>query len=918
MLQNFAQSALDALDCQLVWVLINKDDYLITDTIVGIDDNVKQQFMNALETHYPRGHFSVTYNNNPLAEILLRNTPLVSIETEKLETIAGGKVLSAFLLSIDLTVVTIAPIRQGEHLFGVMVFGNSEPFTTTPSDYNKQLVKVLRRQAILELENDYLANQIDHLQAEIEESSSGEIHEHELVLEQQTRRLAALNRASQAISSPLDLQDVIQVILSSAQEVIQAVVAAILLRDSNDNLVVVATLGMDGQPMPDEFTGVATGIARWSAQHAQSLLVPQVSEDPRFSLDSGNSKLEVDSMVAVPLIASNEAIGVLTGINRKTGIFNKADLEILESLGASAAVAIENASLFDQTHRRLTELSTLLDASAVVSSTPDLSQMLEHIARRLREALNVERVVINTIDKDTNLTTKLVEVVDAKWGDYEAPSFKVHDIPSKQKALQYQQPTTVNLSPIHENTIEQVELRARGMTSSLNVPLLFNDSVIGLITFYDETTIDSRLSTMMAKTVETWQDSTSEPWNELTVLCHKALQATGLRWCSVYSWDEQNESLKLLREIGIHSWKNNRLHEQSEDFTNITQVIDTSGIALTTTNDLPKSIEKSYFNTIGTSSSLGAPITIHSQVIGVVQLMKVRNDDFDDSAFSLAFGVANIIGNALENNNLYTSLQKRAEALEAAYREIQDSNRLKDELLQNISHELGTPLTHILGTLSLLEDGTFGTVTTEQQEQIQFVLRKTTHIAELLRRMVTVHGSNAYNLDLKETSLQQLAELAIRSIFPKAKAAGIKIVAKIQPNLPTVRVDQSTMSDVFEALIDNAIKFSGDSKQIEVLIRNTTDSTIQVSVCDSGIGIPKEEQGKIFRQFYQVDGSTTRRYPGMGLGLALVERIITAHRGRVWVESEIDKGTRIHFTLPKSQLSNSNLTDAGPFQKVLA
>jgi signal transduction histidine kinase len=210
-----------------------------------------------------------------------------------------------------------------------------------------------------------------------------------------------------------------------------------------------------------------------------------------------------------------------------------------------------------------------------------------------------------------------------------------------------------------------------------------------------------------------------------------------------------------------------------------------------------------------------------------------------------------------------------------------------------------------LGYISLLKDGTFGPMNLEQQEAAEKVIEKIEQVANLIKKMVSVHASNSQNLSLKSTRLEQLASLAVRSMLPKAKASSIQIVPQIPEDLPPALVDRVAISEIFEALIDNAIKFSGEGKVIEISITDPGGPTLQVNIRDQGIGIPVTEHEKVFRRFYQIDGSTTRRYGGTGLGLAIARKVITAHGGRIWLESDLDKGTTVSFTVPKATLEHS-------------
>lgn len=1006
MLDQITQSALSVVSCEMAWLLVVEDNVLVTGAISTQSQGTAETFLQSVHHHYPNGMFPVATAMNPFAEVLLRNTPLVGLETVKLATINGGETLATAFASFGWHFISMLPLRHGENLLGVLVLADRTTNSMT-SESGHYLIKLLRRQALLELENIQLQNRLAashaHRQTErnfyqvvldtigdglvmtdanevvtyvshrflkmtgyqtqdlvgksvrvlfsedsrvkqIAESHStlslsssqeiktqsgkaipvlmsyvvtkggtgdqeqttvivfsdlSDLRAQEQALQRQTRRLEALNKASRAISSRVALQDVIQVILSSAHDIVKAVVTSLLLRDSDDYLVVVATLGpqqMHGRNIP-----VGTGIVGWVAQHARSLLVPDVTQDHRFHqyLDSDPS-LDVRSMAAVPIIASNEVLGVLAVINREEGIFDVHDLEMLENLGAGAATAIENATLFDQTHRRLTELSTLLDASAVVNSTTNLSQSLEHISRRMREALDLQRVVISTVDPRTHQIIKLLEVVDAEWPLEQAVQFTLEDSPSKQNALHRVQATTASLGYADPASLDYAELHARGTQNLLNIPLRFQEEVVGVVTLYSDETLTVAHASTIEEAVRSWQRNLKYPWEELTILCHRVLQATRLRWCSIYRL--QDNMLHLVRELGTTTWENHTGPRLSLDSFSTVRVVIESSEMQTVAMDLGSEGEQAYFQLVGARSCLMAPLSVQGHTGGVVMLMGGDYGGFDDSAFSLTQGIANIVGNALENAALYTSLEKRAEALEIAYREIEQADQLKDVLLQNISHELQTPTMHAMLSLNLIESEP---LSQSQREALNMVNSKLERIADLVKNMVSVHASALANLHLKDTRIEQLAALVVRSFTPRAKAQDIMIIPRIQPNLPMVRVDQVAMSQVFEALIDNAIKFSTQGKVIEISIEDTGGHMLQVCVRDEGIGIPSEEHDKVFRQFYQVSGGLTRQFGGMGLGLSIVRKVIEAHSGKVWLESEVGKGTRVYFTLPKATLDST-------------
>lgn len=991
MFKRITENARSALSSQVAWLLLRDKDLLISEAIDCDTPEHAEQFLAAIEEKYPDGVFPLAMGDNMLADVLLRNVPLVGLEIEKLGTTKGGQSLIDALAVLKLAYVTLIPLRYDDVVSGVLILGDRED-SFLRSEHGQNLIKVLRRQISLEISHAELRAKVQNLENKGEKQhtiysgilqtiddgvlildedqiivfanrrfskmtgykamqvigettdafiipgahseddahylrkQSGKllpvvlrsvpvdlefsgrkvkrvlllqdrtlIQRHERALENQTKRLKTLNQASRAINSPIALQDVIQVVLSSAHEVVNAEAAALMLRDDEDDLIVVATRGVP--EMHGRAVTMGMGIVGWVAQNAESVLVQDVEEDPRYrSFVDSSPSVNTHSMIAVPLITTSEVIGVLVVMNRADGDFAQDDLEILENLGAAAATAIENATLFDQTNRRLTELSTMLDASAMVTSTMDLKVIVEHISRRLREALGVHRVSIWTKD-DENLT-KLVSVVDVGWEPENAPVIPLNRVPSKAKALK--KPTRLALEGSQLTEEEAAELQLRGVGHSMNVALRFNNKTAGIITLYGNNSFSSGHAVATQKAVEVWEKKIVMPAEELSQLCHHILQGTQADWCSVFLLNNTKDKLYLLREVGTAYWEpETGLSIAVRALANAETSLKTGDIVVQRHTDTADAPFPLYRSLLGTIDMMLAPIVRHGATVGLIEVDAATVHDFDDSMMSLTRGIANIIGNAIESSNLYRSLEQRAEALEAAYHELEEADRLKDELLQNMSHELGTPLTHILGYLSLLEDNAFGPINEQQRDILSQSVNKTQHVADLVKQMVVVHASNSVNLSLKETKLEQLAALAVRTLSPRAQDRSIAILPKISRNLPSVMVDQVAMSEVFEALIDNAIKFSHEGTEVEVEIRDTGGMMLQVAIRDHGIGIPDNELDKVFRQFYQIDGSTTRTYGGLGLGLAIVRKIVQAHGGKVWLESTLGEGTTVHFTVPK-------------------
>ena len=297
-------------------------------------------------------------------------------------------------------------------------------------------------------------------------------------------------------------------------------------------------------------------------------------------------------------------------------------------------------------------------------------------------------------------------------------------------------------------------------------------------------------------------------------------------------------------------------------------------------------------------SLMVVPLIIRDEPIGTLTIDSDRPNAFTESDKQLMTIAAAQVSIAITNARLFEELEERAAELAIAYDELKESDRLKDELVQNVSHELRTPLTFVKGYVDLLMDGDKGLLTAEQQEYLQIVSEKTDEITRIIEDIITLQRIDSGNLQLEVLPMAELLQTAVNNHRLVADKKGLSITYTIpRGQKGIVRIDKGRMNQVLDNLIGNAFKFSPDGGTIYLsLLENEND--VLISVVDEGIGMSAEKHQRIFERFYQIDGSSRRRFGGTGIGLAIVKRIIDAHEGKIWVESEINKGSAFFFTLP--------------------
>ncbi|MBN1401561.1 MAG: GAF domain-containing protein [Anaerolineae bacterium] len=226
--------------------------------------------------------------------------------------------------------------------------------------------------------------------------------------------------------------------------------------------------------------------------------------------------------------------------------------------------------------------------------------------------------------------------------------------------------------------------------------------------------------------------------------------------------------------------------------------------------------------------------------------------------------------------------------------------QVKSNFLSVVSHELRTPLHSIKGFVEIILMGKTGELTELQRDFLTTVKESTTNLQRLIDDLLEFSRMEAgkVKLEPEQISLYDIADGVMERLSPLAQEGNLTLLNQIPEDIALIEADPMRIEQVLTNLISNAIKFTPEKGSVTVMAEDLGDQ-VQVSVRDTGIGIPKEEQPQIFQRFYQVDSSATRSYRGAGLGLTICKFIIEYHHGTIWVESELGEGSTFSFVLPK-------------------
>lgn len=293
----------------------------------------------------------------------------------------------------------------------------------------------------------------------------------------------------------------------------------------------------------------------------------------------------------------------------------------------------------------------------------------------------------------------------------------------------------------------------------------------------------------------------------------------------------------------------------------------------------------------GIVSYLSIPLIAQNNAIGIFILGTEERDAFHLDQIE----IANEVGDLLAIATHQAGLNQRIEEANAS---LQSALQAKEEMIQNVSHELRTPLSIIAGYANLLNEEAFGKLDPEQVSALDIVIGRVDQLEFLVTRLMTLQSLDKNAVQSIILDPNPFLYSLLGSWRLRAESDGIQLQVDVDPDLPEISADQNLLTLAVGTLLDNAIKFSPGGGKIT--IRSWAENEeLYISVSDQGIGVPADKLEKIFERFVQADGSTTRPFGGMGIGLALCHDIVDAHGGRIWAESMgPDKGSTFTIALP--------------------
>jgi len=222
---------------------------------------------------------------------------------------------------------------------------------------------------------------------------------------------------------------------------------------------------------------------------------------------------------------------------------------------------------------------------------------------------------------------------------------------------------------------------------------------------------------------------------------------------------------------------------------------------------------------------------------------------------------------------------------------------LQATFIRNVEHELRTPLSIMQGYAELLRDGELGQLAPEQQQALLVIVDRAYEMRKLVERIGILLEAQSRQSTYLSLSLSSLVAEVVKERQADAAQAGLTVQVHVEPNLPSLPGDPYQLAQAFDCLLENAIKFTSSGGQVNVQAYSES-GWICYTVSDTGIGIPEDKVTQLLNGFYQADGSTTRQFGGIGLGLTVAKAVVDTYKGRIEIESQSGQGSRFTIRLP--------------------
>jgi PAS domain S-box-containing protein len=633
------------------------------------------------------------------------------------------------------------------------------------------------------------------------------------------------------------------------------------------------------------------------------------------------------SQITVPLMREGRCIGAIEAFRRQLGGFEAKESSLLESFADQAVIAIENVRLFNETKEALERQTATAEILKVISSSPtDTQPVFDAIVNSALRLFNGHGVGVLLVEGNQIFLGSAGGIIDL------AEARKRFPLPLDRSSVSGQailDKTLVNIGDIqaHEsadlarNLGSALQYRAicaapmmreGNAVGALNVvrsaPGALNEKEVALLkTFADQAVIaienvrlfkelQQKIGQMTAlREVGQAVSSTLDLDTVLKTIVQHAVKLTSLDAGGIYEYDEALEEFRLRAAEGMGTEVAETLRNQP-----IRKGEGAVGTSAVTREPVQVTdVQAEGYDTrlreillrSGRRAVVAVPLLHENRIVGALAVQKAAPGPFAPEVVELLKTFATQSAMAIQNARLFREIAEKGKQLEVA-------SKHKSQFLASMSHELRTPLNAILGFNEMILDGIYGDLSADVRPPLENMQTSGKHLLRLINNVLDLAKIEAGRMELalSDYSVHDTVESVRSTLTPLAAEKGLELRASLPEDLPLAYGDGGRITQCLMNLAGNSLKFTKQGK-VEIAVAQD-NGLLRYSVSDTGIGIPPEKIGSLFTEFKQTDATIASEYGGTGLGLSITKKFIEMHGGRIWVESEVGKGSAFIFEIP--------------------
>ncbi len=746
------------------------------------------------------------------------------------------------------------------------------------------------------------------------------------------KRFMALNDVSQAISR-LDLAGVLDVVYHKISGLMDATTFFIGLLDEEAGIVRIVGSYDHGEPRADDIQDAGVGMTGLVLRTRQPIIIMD-SDSEAFPPEAIHEDEIPRSVLMIPLVALDEVVGVISVQSYEPNAYTPEDIAILETVAGAVATAIQNAQLYDQTADRLAALETLHQMSLELATVQDPDRVAELTLRAVLELFHPGQVRLYLTLSDHTSRLWLGHAT----GQGRAPRLKAYDefTPDSvtRQAIQTGKPAIIY--DLNDNRSLQSEFSTAWLVQAVAAyPIERSGQQLGVLTllhaeshlFRRDTLRTLELLCMQAATAlenASYSQTLRRRLDEVTALhdlarkvsyteslddmMHTVVQTLrdvyACKSASLALFDPESNEVVTQAAVGLSA------EHIAQGRFKLGEFVAGRVVATGKPIYVPDTRDEMDFRVVDPNirSLLSVPLTIRDRVIGALGIDSSTACAFTPDHERVLTIAAGQIAAVIETVRLLEETRERADQLTQANLNLEQLDAVRNELVQNVSHDLRSPLALVRGYADLLKNGELGPITSEQYDALVIINDKAASITRLINDILSLEQIRKETLELGNTDINQLCREAVNGARMVYQSQKLTFIDDLEAGVFEIFGDTDRLNQVLDNLIGNAAKFSPEHGTITVRTRLDADTRmVHVSVIDTGMGIAPDKLPHIFERFFQADRSIKHRFGGAGLGLSIVQRVVEAHGGRVWASSEVGKGSTFTFTIPLAERQNESV-----------